>query len=250
MLLQSHKKLYNRSLILLFMNFIKKIVDKRVDERVHLQFQKFSKGEFRNRALVEARKMAGGKYSIKTSAEFANELVRAVAEKLRDEKTNIKGAIVSTSDLTGEVDFKDKKQFQGVKRYLIDKEMSGTEIIKLLNKFPKTFFALSFEVRDDKLKIKPKAPKSGKPGKGDKKPKADFCILKTTDKKLVESFVFEKPDFNKAEINHTFFIEEIIPPEGETDFAKIRELAKRKGRIIREAIIDEQEMNREIEFEA
>ena len=232
------------------MNFIKKIVDGKVDEMIHLQFQKFSKGEFRNRALIEAKKMARGRYVIKTSAEFANELVRAVAEKAKDNKINVKGAIVSTNDLTEEIDFKDKKQFQGVKRYIIDKEMSGTEIVELLNKFPKTFFALSFEFGDDKLKIKPKAPKSGKSGKGDKRPKADFCTLKTTDKAIVDSFIFEKPDFGTAEINHTFFIEKIIPPEGETDFAKIRELAKRKGRIVREAEIDEQEMKKEIVFEA
>lgn len=238
------------------MNFIKKIVDGRVDEGVHLQFQKFSKGEFRDRALIEVKKLAGKKYSIKTSAEFTNELVRAVAEKLGEDKTNVKGAIVSTSDLTGELDFKEKKQFQGVKRYLIDKEMSGREMIKLIDKFPKTFFALSFEVGNTKLKIKPKAPKSGKSGKGDEKPKVDFCALKTDDKRIAESFVFDtlkgtsNPDFQKAEINHTFFINELITPEGETDFAKIRELAKRKGKIMRIAEIDGEEIKKEIEFEA
>jgi len=56
------------------MNFIKKIFDDAVDESVHLQFQKFSKGEFRNRGLIEARKTGKG-YSIKTSAEFANGLL-------------------------------------------------------------------------------------------------------------------------------------------------------------------------------
>jgi len=120
------------------MNFIKKIFDDAVDESVHLQFQKFSKGEFRNRGLIEARKTGKG-YSIKTSAEFANGLVRVVAEKLGEENARVTGAIVSTQDLTGELEFKDKKQFQGVKRYLIDKEMSGTEIIGLLDKFPKNF---------------------------------------------------------------------------------------------------------------
>ncbi len=243
------------------MNFIKKIFDGDVDESVHAQFQKFSKGEFRNRALIEVKKTGKG-YSIKTSAEFANELVRVVAEKLGEEKTRITGAIVSTQDLTGELEFKDKKQFQGVKRYLIDSEMSGGEIINLLDKFPKNFFALSFEVGETKLKIKPKAPKSGKPGKSGKKPKPDFCRLKTTDKELGESFVFDtlypkghekgtsKRDFKKAEITHSFFIDEIIFPEDEKDYSKIREMAKRKGRIVREAVIDGEEMNKEIGFEA
>jgi hypothetical protein len=231
------------------MNFIQKVFKDNIDERVHSQFQKFSKGEFRNRAIIEA-KNSKGKYTIKTSAEFTNGLVRVMAEKLGENQTNVAGAIVSTSDLTGELDFKEKKQFQGVKRYLIEKEMSGTEIVNLLDKFPKTFFALTFNVGDDKLKIKPKAPKSGKPGKGKEAPKADFCSLKTTDKELGESFVFEKPDFHVAKINHTYFIDGMVMPEGETDFAKIREMAKRKGKIVRNAVIDEQEMKSEKEFVA
>ncbi|MCK4553217.1 hypothetical protein KAT80_03365 [Candidatus Pacearchaeota archaeon] len=230
------------------MNFIKKIFDGDIDESVHLQFQKFSKGEFQNRALIEAKKTGKG-YSIKTSAEFVNGLVRIMAKKLGEESARVTGAIVSTQDLTGELEFKDKKQFQGVKRYLIDKEMSGKEIINLLEKFPKNFFALSFEVGKNKLKIKPKAPKSGKAGKEkDGGPKADFCRLKTSDKNIAENFVFEKPDFKEAKINHVFFVEEIIMPEGETDFAKIREMAKRRGKIFRKAIIDEQNIETEKEF--
>jgi len=231
------------------MNFIKKAFDKRADELVHLQFQKFSKGEFRDKAVIEA-KSSKKNYTIKTSAEFANELVRIMAEKLGDEKSSIKGAVVSTNDLTGELEFKEKKQFQGVKRYLIDAEMSGQEILNLLDKFPKAFFALSFEAKGDKLKIKPKAPKSGKPGKSGGEVKADFCNLKTSDRSVAESFVFEKPDFKTAKISHTFFIEGLIPPKDEKDFAKIREIAKRKGRILRKVDIDGKDMTQEFEFEA
>ena len=234
------------------MNFIKKIKDKNFDDLVHLQFQKFSKGEFQNRAIVEVKK-SKDKYTIKTSAEFANELVRAMAEKLGEEKTKVTGAIVSTSDLKGELEFKEIKQFQGVKRYLIDTEMSGNELINLLDKFPKNFFALSFSSGDDVLKIKPKAPKSGKPGKGDEKPKADFCSLKTTDSEIGKSFVFEKEDFKKAEIAHTFFIESIeIPGElkGSEDFALIREKSKRVGKILRKGEIDNVALNSEMDFSA
>lgn len=231
------------------MNFIKKIVDKNIDESVHLQFQKFSKGEFRNRALIRV-KQSKGKYTINTSAEFVNDLVRIVAEKLGNEKTNVTGAIISTSDLKDKIDFKEIKQFQGVKRYLVDYEMSGDDIIKLMDEFPKVFFALSFSAGENILKIKPKIPKTGKPGKKGEKPKADFCNLKTKDKNIRDSFVFEKQEFNLAEINHTFLIEKMIMPEGEKDFAKVREMAKRKGKIIREAEIDEKEMKQEIEFEA
>ena len=91
------------------MNFIKKIIDGNVDEAVHLQFQKFSRGEFRNRAVIHA-KVSTGKYTINTSAEFGNELVRDVAEKLGDKKTKVTGGIITTSNLDGELKFKTKKK--------------------------------------------------------------------------------------------------------------------------------------------
>jgi len=237
------------------MNFIKKCVDKKFDEAVHLQFQKFSKGEFRDRAMIQVKK-TGDKFTINTSAEFANEFVRICAQKLGSEKTQITGAVVSTSDLKGKIEFKEIKQFQGVKRYLIDDEMSGEQIIKLLNEFPKTFFALTFEAKDCNLKIKPKAPKSGKPGssKEDEEfKKPDFCKLITNDGAIGKSFVFEKLDFKKAEISHTFFVEQIVIPEElkkEKDFAIIREKSRRKGKIVREAKIDDQPIKTEIPFEA
>ena len=244
-------KIYKENSINKLMNFIKKIFKNKPDNLVHLQFQKFGKGEFRDRALISARK-SGNKYTISTTAEFANELVREVAEKLGSGKTRVIGAIVSTSDLKEELDFKEIKQFQGVKRYIIDKEMSGDDILSLIEKFPKAFFALSFNCDKDStiLKIKPKAPKSGKPGKKGEKPKPNFCKITTTDKMLAEDFVFEKLDFKKADINHKFIINEIIQPEGETDYARIRELAKRKGEIIREALIDGKEIRKKIGFEA
>ena len=235
------------------MNFIKKIAYNQIDESVHLQFQKFSKGEFINRAVIKA-KQSKGKYTINTSSEFANDFVKIVAEKLKESKLKVTGAIVSTNDLTGRLECINKKQFQGVKRYLIDSEMTGNEILNLLSEFPKSFFALSFSSEDSKLKIKPKAPKSGKPGsKGGEPPKPNFCKLVTMDSEVGKSFIFESPNFQEAWINHTFVIEDIVIPEelkGSEDFAKVREESKRKGKIIRKATIDGKETTKEIEFAA
>lgn len=236
------------------MNFIKKIFDKRVDEFAHIQFQKFSKGEFRDRAVINA-KYSKGKYTIFCGAEFANELVYNMAKKLGNNKTSITGVIVSTQDLKGQLDFSSVKQFQGVKQYGISKEMSGNEIISLMNKFPKNFFALTFSVGDSELKIKAKAPKSGKPASSKESeagqgPKADFCKIVTTDANIGKSFIFDVPSFEKADINHTYFIKELILPKDEKDFAKIRELAKRKGEIVRKALIDGKEIITKIQLEA
>jgi len=213
------------------MNFIKKVFDGKIDESVHLLFQKFSKGEFRDRALVRA-KCSGKKYTIYTSAEFANGFVRFTAEKLGEEKTQITGAIVSTNDLAGQLNFRDKKQFQGVKRYFMENEMSGEEIIGLLDKFPQAFFALSFEAGEDKLKIKPKAPKSSKSKNKGEAPKPNFCKLMTKNKDILNSFVFEDADFKEANINHTFMIDEIVIPEElkqEKDLPRLEGELKERG---------------------
>ena len=235
------------------MNFIKKIFKGEKDKSVHYQFQKFSRGEFKNRAIILAKK-TGNKYSILTSYEFVNEIVLYCAEKLGANKTKVTGAIVSTSDFKGVLDFKEIKQFQGVKKYVIDKEMSGNEIVSLIQKFPKGFLPLSFSFGETSLKIKPKSPKSAKTGnKTEEKPKPDFCKITTNDSRIAMDFVFENPDFKKAEINHTYIIKEIKVPEElkkSDDFAKIREESTRKGIIIRETEIDSQKTKKEIEFDA
>ena len=206
------------------------------------------------KSLTNLKKNSKGKFTINASADFANDLVKDMARKLGNEKTLVTGAVISTSDLTNSIKFKSKKQFQGVKNYAIQEEMSGNEILKLLDEFPKTFFALSFKTSDSELKIKPKAPKSSKPGKeNEERKKPDFCKLTTTDKHFGESFVFEKPDFKEAEINHTYFIEEIKIPEHlkkEKDFAVVREQSLRVGKIVRTAKIDGEIRKTEKRFSA
>ncbi len=165
-------------------SFIKKIFERKIDNLVHIQFQKFSKGEFKSRALINVSKVKD-KFNISTTYEFANELIRNVAELIpKGDKVKVSGAIVSTRDLTGEINFINKKQFMGVKQYILDTEMTGDEIIKLCNKLPNSFIALSFSTGDSELKIKAKAPKSAKPSTSDKKTKPDFCKLKTANEKV------------------------------------------------------------------
>ena len=232
------------------MNFIKRVFSNEVNDEAHLQFQKFSRGEFLQRALVKAKKVKNS-YTISTTAEFANEFVRTLAQKLGDEKAHVTGAVISTLDLDKDLDFKSKKQFMGIKQYVIDSHMSGREIISLIDRLPKAFFALSFSGKGDVLKIKPKAPKSAKPStKGGEAPKPDFCKLTTSDEKIARDFVWEKPDFRDAEISHDFIIKELIVPKEEKDFAVAREKAKRKGIIVRRATIDGVKSAEEKEFEA
>ena len=240
------------------MNFIKKVFDKNPDNDVHLQFQKFSRGEFRNRAMIKVKKVKE-KYTINTTAEFANELVKTLAEKLGKEKAQVTGGIISTVNLKELPEYKEflksatVKQFQGVKNFQNNSDMEGDEIVKIVNAFPKAFFALSFSAGDSILKIKPKAPKSSKPKNKDEAPNPDFCKLITTDEKLAKEFLFENVTFKDAEARHDFYIDSIVIPDeikNEKDFAIVREKSHRKGRIVRRTIIDGKENSVEVEFEA
>lgn len=236
--------------------FIKKIFEDNVDDKVHQQFKKFSRGEFKNRAMIVAKNVKG-KFRINTSHEYANEFVRILAEKLDGNKTQVKGVVISIRDLTGELEFQNKKQFMGVKQYIIDKEMTGNEILELCDKLPNSFIGFSFDVNGYSLKIKPKAPKSGKPSTKDEgKIKVDFCKLKTSDKELVEGLIFdgEANGFSEIEISHDFVIDEIIVSDelkelAGDDYSKIKEMAKRKGKIVRRMLVDGKEIVKEKGFE-
>lgn len=238
--------------------FIKKIFNgnSENDKLVHQQFQKFSKGEFPDRAMIRI-KNSKGKFSIATTAEYGKCLVMSLAEKLGSNSTQVTGALVSALKLDDAgFEYAEKKSAIGVNKYLIDSEMTGEQILELCNKVPKAFFGLSFKVGDNELKIKPKSPKSSKGAsskkKEDKKAKIDFCKLKTTDKELVKTLLLDNEmDFNKLEIKHTFHIEDIIIPDElkkEKDFARIREQAQRKGKIIRNRVIDDKISSKEVEF--
>ncbi len=234
--------------------FINKIFNSVSDESVHLQFQKFSKGTFNDRALIRATKSAKG-FSVTTGPEYANELVRAAAGKLGDTKTRVTGPIITTLKLKDLPAFHKLlahitlKQFAGVRQHILDVELSGNEILEYMGKAPDAFFALSFTAGDTVLKIKAKAPKSAKPSTSEKPAKADFCSFKTSDAALVKSFIIED-GWKTFEANHSYVITEIIMPQGVTDPAEIRRLAKRKGKLVRKRIIDGKESVVEKEFTA
>jgi len=237
--------------------FIKQLFEGKADELAHIQFKKFSRGEFRGRALVVAKK-SGNNFSISTTSEYGNEFVRYFGMKLGEHITPVQGVVVSTKDLSGTLDFCDKKQFMGVKQYVINKSMSGKEIVLLCDLLPNAFFGLSFSVGESELKIKPKAPKSAKPStKTEESPKVDFCKVKTNDIHLVKELIFDKEveSFKKIEIAHDFFIDEIVvdenlKKEAKGDFALIKEMAKRKGKIVRRIVVDEKKLMKETGFEA
>lgn len=232
---------------------IKKIFDKNFDDEVHADFLKFSRGEFKGKYMIEGKKQKD-KYSIKTSPEFANFFVKKVLEEIEG-VVHIKGKIISTMDLSEEVSFdiKKKENFQGIRNIEIDSEIEASEILGLLEKYPKAFFGLTFKSDKSVLKIKPKAPKSPKPSsKGDEGPKVDFCSLKTTNEGIVNEIFFDVSGFTEIKIGHVIKINEIVYPDNVKELKpeEIREKSKRKGILIREIEVDGKSKVFEAEFVA
>jgi hypothetical protein len=229
---------------------IKKIFSGIFDAEVHSDFLKFGKGEYKDKYLLNGKKQ-GDKWVMKAGAEFANNLVRLGLQKAKG-KVKITGVIVSTLKMDIPIS-KDLKQFMGIKQYKVDTEIEASEVLSLMEKYPRAFFALSFILPDYELKIKAKAPKSAKPStKEVKEPKAEFCSLKTTDEKVLKEIFFDITPVKEVAVKHILKIEQIVYPK---DFAKmkpedVREQSKRKGVIVREILVDGKSEKKEAKFEA
>jgi hypothetical protein len=230
---------------------VKNIFQEIKDDSNHDEFVKFSRGEFKNRYLINSKKQAN-KYAIKTSYEFANFLVKSCLKHV-DDSVKITGLIATTLDLKDVIDFDISKisQFQGVKKYIINTTAKRDSIISLIDKYPRAFFAISFKGNDFDLKIKNKSPQSGKPKGGEDEPKVDFCTLKTDDKKILDEFFFDTGvDFKEIKINHTILVKNIIYPKDINGLkpAEIREQSKREGIITRNINIDGKIIKKDIHF--
>jgi len=229
--------------------FIHKLCSGESDEFTHLQFEKYSRGLFTNKAIIQG-KMSNWKYSFSSTSEYASEFVRACADELGSEKTKVEGVIISTKELPPNIKHSGISQFMGVKKYSISGEFTGDEIKSICDSVPRAFVALSFSTGKSDLKVKPKAPKSTKPGTKDEDVKVDFCKLKTTNPEFAKKLFFDVESFKSAEARHDFEIKDIEIPKDETDPVKMRERAIRKGVVIRKLKVDGVESKKEFSFSA
>lgn len=220
------------------MNFIKEIFEGEVSESSHRQFTRFGKGEYGGRALLNLWKTSLVK--LKSSFEFANNFVLFAAGL---GNVSFSGIVLSKDEIEG---YNGKKK-EGKFVYEVS-NINSSEVKKLSEQA--SFLLLNGEGEGIKLKIKTKLPK---PGKDEGKVDDKFCQLELDEKyykQAKEDFFWDLPDGKKINVEHRYIINEIVMPKGETDFAKIRELAKRKGKIVRKASVDGEEIKKEINFEA
>lgn len=219
--------------------FIKKVWQGKGEE-VHNYFVRFSRGVFEKRALLSLQRTA--KIKLRGSFEWANDFASISAQLAN---LNFSGTILSKNEIPELSEFLKKKK-EGIMLYEVS-NVNSEKIGQMQNRV--YCMLLNAESPDIVLKTKKKLPKPGKSSEG----KADdkFCQLDADLKywpQIKEAFMI--PECKKYKISHTIIIEEIIIPEREEDFSKIRELAKRKGKIIRNSEIEGKESKEEKEFVA
>jgi len=229
--------------------FIKDIFSgKYSEEEVHNEFIKFSRGEFKSKYLINAKKQKD-RWIIKTGPEFVNAIVKLCLDKAPD-MVKMTGVIVSTMPVQANF-IKGMKQFMGIKQFKVDGEINKKEIIDMIAKNPRVFYALSFVTPSCELKIKAKAPKSAKPSTASEKESLpEFCSLKTTDKDVINELFFDNPNFEEIKIRHTLKITDVVYPKEFMSMKPevVREQSKRKGVLVRNVEIDGQTKTSQAEF--
>lgn len=230
-------------------SFLRKIFEKKSDDKVHRQFIRFGKGEFNGRFILNLHKSK--RIKVKTSFELANDLVDLCSEF---GNSKVSGLVLSKNDISNimsqnkiQGDSETKKGGLYFENEIKEQVLTKEQIMKLSEN--SYFMLLDMENENFVLKMKKKLPK---PGKAEDKIDDKFCQLEADEKfysKIKEALFWDVKESKKINIKHSISIKEIVMPKGEKDFAKIREMAKRKGTILRKIIVDEKETEQKIEFE-
>lgn len=231
-------------------SFIKKIWLGKIDNAVHFNFIRFSKGIFENRAVINVNK--GNAIKLNSTFELTNDMVLFIASL--GGKFSVSGLLFARENPEALLNSLGIKSEIKKKKSIFEANIAGEINSEQIKSIADGAYLMLFDMHADgiELKTKKRLPKPGKSGK--EKVDDKFCILEIAAKffpQLHEEFLFGLPnDFKKARISHTYTITGIILPKGEKDFEMIRLKAIRKGRISRHIEIGGKIMQEEKDFEA
>jgi len=221
--------------------FIKKIFQNKLDDSVHAQFVRFSRGIFENKAVLNISRTT--KIKMSSTYELAGELALFLASIAKN--LHISGIIFSKDVIEG---FSGGKK-GGLYLYNIDQNISYDK----LDEISKKAFAmlLDCDANGIMLKVKKKLPRPS--SKGLNKVNDKFCSAQIDLKfwpVVKEEFLFDLPDGKAYKVINKYEITELVLPENEKDSERLRLLTKRKGKLIRKSIVDGKEIIQEKNFAA
>ena len=219
--------------------FIEKIFADKVDDAVHSQFVRFSKGVFDNKAIINISR--NGRIKISSTYELANDLILFAASLAKNLK--IPGLVLSKKEISG-LSGKIKKNLFA---YNLDQEISSEKVMEIAEN--SYFMLLDCSAEGIELKMKKKLPKPS--SKSADKVNDKFCSMILDIKfwpAVKAEFLLNLPEGKKYRTINKYEIKEILLPKSEKDFEKIRVMAKKKGKITRKIEIDEKQIIQEKEF--
>src|SRR3989344_2319573 len=173
-------------------SFIKRVLANNSDEDSHRYFTRFGKGDYKRRFLISLAR--GEKIKVKTSFEFANDLVKFANE---DKNLKFSGKILLKEKAAG----KEGRKKAGLFVY----EVSECSLREFENAY---YYLLDANDSEIILKIKKSLPK---PGKNEEKIDDGFCSLVIDVKywpALKNNFFWDVPECKKASIEHELKINE------------------------------------------
>ena len=221
--------------------FIKKLFANNIDEQVHEQFVKFSRGVFENKAVLNISRTT--KIKISSTYELATDLALFMAYLAKN--VHVSGIVMSREQIP---EFSGSKK-RGLWMYDVNQSISFDR----LNDISKKSFAmlLDCEAPGISLKVKKKLPRPS--SKSLDKVKDKFCTAQIDLKfwpAVKEEFLSDLPDGKAYKVINKYEITELVLPENEKDSERLRLLTKRKGKLIRKSIVDGKEIIHEKSFAA
>ncbi len=228
------------------MNFIRRIVQNNADEWAHKKFVRFSLGDFEREEIIIK---AGSTIQVSAGFEYLDVLL-GIVSRLAKEDVIIKGKLAGKRKLSADLSnfgIEPKKISGKEDKADIDCVLPPPKFEEFFETFRDVFMLLT--VKSGKYSVNPKKS-IPKPGKLVEKfvtaklDKSDYDLIK-------QEFLFDfEGKFKEARIKQVYKIMEIkVPKEYEKDFEKARTMATRKGKIIRNLIIDGKEFHKEYDFE-
>ncbi len=226
-------------------NFLKKIVDKKITDDVHHSFSRYSVGEFNKEPfVVKVQKLD---WKVETGFEHLNFIHMFLAEHLSG-TVKVEGVIETVRNISEVLDslqigFSSDKRFgKPGEKYAISETIPAASYKKLVTALASEYLLFGVAFEGGLMKVKGKStPKLG--SRTDK-----FVTIKlpmSLSKAFSEEYLFDCPAvFKELIINHHYFIEKIDVDDKllAKDPAMARKKATRQGIITRTIVVDGKEV--------
>ncbi|MDD3263661.1 MAG: hypothetical protein PHT94_02080 [Candidatus Nanoarchaeia archaeon] len=227
------------------MFYIKDLENKVENEFLHKIFRRYSRGIF-EKETIEIKKTAK-KITIKGGPNLLNDLLEFIIKNDDSPEFEIKGKILAkkAKSTMENLEIKIKKSTAKGDKIDLDYVISNEKLQKLYDELKNDNILLSLKSKKTELKSKTSLGQPGSIIEG-------FCRLNISDEKIMKEFDKEFSSFfantyKTISTKQIFEITDIIADES-LDPVEMARLAKRKGIIKLDLIIDGKESKKEVHF--